>query len=113
MIFVDGSGFAKQSGGRARNDLEVDYGTTIGVYPPRTTIEPLPASDVKAVDSNDTSPLFDDEATIRMLVAKVTSDFGGQSIEGASACDPRAISRPHRRGWPSMAIYGTLPSQFV
>jgi hypothetical protein len=43
----------------------------------------LPASDVKAVDSNDTSPIFDDDATVRMLVAKVPSDLGAQSIEGA------------------------------
>ena len=99
MVF----GFAKQSGGQVRIYSEVGQGTTICIYLPRylgeasESVEPSSAGDVEANDPAETILIVDDEATVRMLVVEVLSDFGYQAIEAIDGPAALKILQSDRR----------------
>ncbi|MEA9480252.1 PAS domain-containing protein [Xanthomonas campestris] len=83
-------GFTRQSGGQVRMHSEAEVGTTMSLYLPRFTGEPLPA-DQAAIDAptlptdadSKTVLLVEDEAPIRILICEVLTDAGYRVIDVA------------------------------
>lgn len=79
-------GFARQSGGQIRIYSELGEGTTMCLYLPRHTEDPvdddagIPARP-EATGDGEVVLVVDDEPTIRMLVAEVLADSGYAVIE--------------------------------
>ncbi len=82
-------GFAKQSGGQARIDSEVNRGTTVCLYLPRhrgraeLEVEALKPIAAPAAALGETILIVDDEPTVRMLISDVLTDLGYTVIEAA------------------------------
>jgi PAS domain S-box-containing protein len=79
-------GFARQSGGAVSIYSELDQGTMVCIYLPRSpgdTLEADTASEVIAVPrgEGETVLVIDDEPTVRMLVSEALADLGYTAIE--------------------------------
>ncbi|MEN0108428.1 MAG: response regulator [Pseudomonas sp.] len=83
-------GFAKQSGGGARIFTEVDVGTTVQVYLPRTEAQhdgdgdALAAADDELLRGEHRILLVDDDAGVRDVTAQMLQRLGFQVIEADS-----------------------------
>jgi CheY-like chemotaxis protein len=84
-------GFAKQSGGQVRIYSEVGEGTTVKIYLPRHTGEPVEhnigegKTQLPHAAAGETVLVVDDEPTVRMLVGDTLAELGYQAIEAADA----------------------------
>ena len=83
-------GFVKQSGGHVTVRSEIDRGTTIRLYLPRTRVqedEPVEVARGAVVGGTEVILLVEDDDDVRATTAEVLMDLGYQVLR---ACDPDA-----------------------
>jgi PAS domain S-box-containing protein len=95
-------GFVRQSGGQAGIETRAGEGTTVTLYLPRRTGEPLAAvnggdAQIPGHGAGETVLVVDDEPTVRMLVLEVLAEFGYQGVEAADGAEGLAILQSDRR----------------
>ncbi len=86
-------GFVKQSGGHVKIYSEVDQGTTVRMYLPRTRQEEALAASsvVEAVSGSETILLVEDDLGVRETAAEMLSDLGYRVLKSKNADSALAV----------------------
>jgi len=86
-------GFVKQSGGHVKIYSEVDHGTTVRIYLPRTRQDEamVVQSTLEAVAGTETVLLVEDDLGVRETAAEMLSDLGYRVLKSKNADSALAV----------------------